>query len=324
MKKPNLFIVGEPKCGTTSLYYYLKQHPDIFMSPLKEPKFFCKDLHIECIEHWGRKKLKHYFQITKENHYSKLFKNARDEKILGEASVFYLVSQVSAKEIYQFNKKAKIIVSFREPVSQQKSMFLHNTRSAVEDANSFEEALNLEPKRRKGERLPQRVYYPSQLYYSEYIKYAEHLKRFLNYFPRENIKVVIFDDLKRDTEGVYKEILSFLDVDDTFKCDFKVKNKRGVPRFSKLREIATKSYRIRGMAQKILPLKVRILWSKTLDKITVKRVDKKKLYKIPKRFRKKLMKKYKPEVIKINNLLHEYNLIEPSKDLVKLWGYDKI
>jgi hypothetical protein len=294
------------------------------MSPLKEPKFFCKDLHKECIRYWGRKKLKHYFQITKENHYSKLFKNARDEKIVGEASALYLVSQVSAKEIYRFNKKAKIIASFREPVSQQKSLYLHNTRNAVEDTNNFKKALRLEPKRRKGKRLPKGVYYPSHVYYSEYIKYAEHLKRFLKYFPRENIKVIIFDDLKRNTEGVYKEILSFLGVDDTFKCDFTIKNKRGVARFSKLREIATNSHKVRKIAQKILPLKVRILWSKLLNKITVKRVDKKKLYKVPEKFRRKLMKQYKPEVIKINNLLHEYDLIEPSKDLVKLWGYDKI
>lgn len=324
MRKPNLFIVGEPKCGTTSLHYYLKQHPDIFMSPLKEPNFFCKDLHKECIEYWGRKKLKYYFRINEEDEYLKLFKNAKNEKILGEASVYYLVSQVSAKKIYHFNKKAKIIASFREPVSQQNSLYFQNLVSAVEDAKSFEEAINLEPKRRKGERLPKGVYYPSQLYYSEYIKYAEHLKRFLNYFPKENIKVIIFDDLKKDTEGVYKEILSFLGVDDTFKCDFTIKNERKAPRFSKLKVIATNSYKIRGIAQKILPLKVRILWSKTLDKITIKRGNTKDLYKISEEFRKELMKRYKPEVIKINNLLHEYDLIEPSKDLVKLWGYDRI
>lgn len=323
MRKPNLFIVGEPKCGTTSLYYYLDQHPDIFMSPLKEPNFFCKDIHKESIKYWGSKKFNQYFLKFTRKDYSKLFKNAKDEKILGEASVLYLISQVAAREIYLFNKKAKIVASFREPVSQQKSFYLQNIRSAVEDANRFEEALNLESKRRKGERLPQGIYNPSQLYYSEYIKYAEHLKRFLNYFPRENIKVIIFDDLKNNTEAVYKEILSFLGVDDTFKCDFTIKNKGGVPRSKKLREIVLHSHKIRKLSQKILPLKVRTFLGETLDKITLKRV-KEDRYMISEEFIRELMKKYKTEVIKINNLLHEYDLIEPSKDLVKLWSYDRI
>jgi len=100
--KPNFFIVGAPKCGTTSMTEYLKQHPDIFIPEEKEPHYFGSDLE--------------YPRITKtEAQYLRLFSEAQDERRLGEASVWYLFSQRAAQEIYEFNPLSRIIIMLRTP-----------------------------------------------------------------------------------------------------------------------------------------------------------------------------------------------------------------
>ena len=96
MNKPNLFIVGAPKCGTTSMFSYLQQHPDIFMSNNKEPHYFGSDL----------TRIGNLYNFT-ENEYLKLFLNANNEKIIGEASTHYLYSKTAPKEIKSFNKESK-------------------------------------------------------------------------------------------------------------------------------------------------------------------------------------------------------------------------
>ena len=96
MVKPNLFIVGAPKSGTSALYRFLKQHPDIFMPKYKEPHFFSKDLQKESDIFHGF--LKHY-PFRSEDQYLSLFSGAKDEKIIGDASTHALFSNVAAKEI---------------------------------------------------------------------------------------------------------------------------------------------------------------------------------------------------------------------------------
>ena len=103
MNKPNLFIVGAPKCGTTFLYHYLKQHPEIYFPDFKEPHFFGSDL--------IRKNGAYDLSL---NNYKSLFNS--DKKIIGEASTFYIFSKNAAKEIYDFNPDAKIIIMLRNLV----------------------------------------------------------------------------------------------------------------------------------------------------------------------------------------------------------------
>jgi len=86
MKKPNLFIVGHPKSGTTALYNFLKQHPDIFMCPVKEPAFFCKDF-IEESDLFHKQKSFYLDSWSREQKvYLSLFADVKSEKIIGECS----------------------------------------------------------------------------------------------------------------------------------------------------------------------------------------------------------------------------------------------
>jgi hypothetical protein len=112
MKKPDFFIVGAPKCGTTSLSEYLKQHPEIFMSEPKEPHFFGTDLE----SYWGGR-FERYRDVHK---YLSLFANVQDEIRVGEASPWYLYSKRAAEEIKQFNPASRIIILLRRAAALQR------------------------------------------------------------------------------------------------------------------------------------------------------------------------------------------------------------
>jgi hypothetical protein len=112
--KLNFFIVGAPKCGTTSLYFYLKQHPEIYLPEKKVPHFFCTDFHKEIDEFHGFPKA---WNIRSLEKFHELFKDVGDEKLIGEASTSYLYSSSAAKEIYRYNPAAKSSRSSEESPS---------------------------------------------------------------------------------------------------------------------------------------------------------------------------------------------------------------
>jgi hypothetical protein len=114
LKYPNFFIVGAPKCGTTSLHYWLSQHPEIFMSEPKEPGYFCTDLHEEA-DNFNNDKKEH-FKYRNKDDYLKIFENHKNKKIIGESSVRYFHSNQAPINIKNRTIKPKIIISIRNPV----------------------------------------------------------------------------------------------------------------------------------------------------------------------------------------------------------------
>ena len=184
----------------------------------------------------------------------------------------------------------------------------------------FKDALSLEDVRKKRRKIPKSVNFIERLFYSEWVKYAEQLKRYLDLFPTNQIKVIIYEDFKEDNQKIVNEICDFLDI-ERMNIERKKANVRKDVSFYRLRSFFLNSYRIRSLAQKILPYSIRNLWGDFVDKITLKEAKKKK---IDPEFRKELMEKYKSEVVKLNNLLHEYDLIEEDRDLIEFWGYDQV
>lgn len=205
MKKPNFFIVGAPKCGTTSLYSYLRQHPDIFMPDNKEPQFFCPDLQIS--PDW----------IVDGTRYLKLFEKAGQVSRIGEASTWYLYSKESAKLIKEFSSNAKIIIMLRNPIDMINSLHLELINQGNEDILDLEEAINLESKRRLGLSIPAKTRLPRCLAYTDIANFKPQIERYFDCFGRDAVKVIIFDDFKSDAFKVYQEVLAFLDVDTNFK-----------------------------------------------------------------------------------------------------------
>jgi len=214
MIKPNLFIVGAPKCGTTFLYHYLKKHPDIYFPEFKEPHFFGSDL----IRRNGAYDLS-------LNQYYDLFKS--DKKIIGEASTFYIFSKNAAKEIYNFNSEAKIIIMLRDLVDLVYSLHSQFVFSGDEVVEDFKKALDLEQNRLNGIDIPNQTTVVNKLFYTQNIlDLPYNIKSFIDYFKKENIKFIFLDDIKNNPEKVYSEILTFLNIDTDINIpNFKVINK---------------------------------------------------------------------------------------------------
>lgn len=308
IKIPNLVIVGEPKCGTTSLHYYLDQHPEIYMSSEKEPEFFCTDLRRESDKFYGRKE---YFKIRTEEEFLKLFKK-KNKKIYGESSTANLFSKEAAKNIHKTNPDAKIIAVFREPVNLLYSLHAEYLAEFKENIVEFEEALKEEKNRKKGKNIPIRVGTPSMLFYSERVKFAEHLKRYYNLFKKKNVLVITIEDLNKKQEETYKKILTFLEVDEHFAPDFSRKNERREVRSKSMKKVM-ENKGVWKITKKIIPYFIYKRLYGLLRPILFKQS---KVKKIDPEVKKRLMKKFKPEVDKLSKLI--------KRDLIKEWGYENI
>ena len=217
MSVVNLFIVGMPKAGTTSLHRYLSQHPEIYMSEDKEPHYFAVDLLAEGEAFHGYPKYTRYGTLTE---YHRLFDNVKNEAVVGESSVFYLFSQRAGAEIQSYNPAAKIIIMIREPVSFLYSLHSQGLYSGNETEPSFERALQLQGRRERGEEIPSTVHFPSRLFYTKHAQLTSQIKRYLDLFPKEQIRVILFDDFKANTASEYRKTLQFLSVDPSFQADF--------------------------------------------------------------------------------------------------------
>jgi len=215
MRKPDFFIVGAPKCGTTAMYRWLKAHPEIFV-PVKE------------IHHFG-KDLDHRRPPVSAERYAALFSPATSaHKALGDVGVWYLLSTDAADEIYQYAPQAKIIIMLRRPVEMLYSLHSQLLYSGEEDLVDFGAALEAEAERAEGHRIPHSTHRgleapPSEcLLYSRVGAFAAQVERYLSRF--EQVHVVLHDDIVNDPAEVFRGVLDFLEVDSSFKADFSVVN----------------------------------------------------------------------------------------------------
>ena len=319
MKKPDLFVIGQPKSGTTALTCFLDQHPDIFISKPKEPNFFCKDFHVISNAFHNSKTMR-YFEFQDLDRYLKIFAAATPNVIAGEASTNYLFSKVAAEEIYAFNPQAKIIALFREPVSFLYSLYHQYKNETEETAPDFQKALEFEESRKSGGNIPPRTRCPDYLFYSERIEYARQIERYLQVFPREQLKVIIFDDFRVDNARTFKEVLSFLGVGTGFRPDFKGVHESRAPKSPWLNRMARTPW-IKGIPKKILPTRAYNKIQLNVQSLLMKPEGREP---VNQEMKFKLMKEFKHEVIKINELLHKEGLLNPARDLVKTWHYDLV
>ena len=240
-KLPNFIVAGAPTSGTTSLYHYLRQHPQVFMCPIKEPTYFAaadilaRDDLRPMLER-QRPALRAYLAgeprrpeqvwVTEWDDYVQLFKNARDETALGEASVSYLWLPSAAPAIRARLPVARLIFLLRDPTERLFSAYL---MSRAEHPNvSFRDwvgtAMNSADDRRR--RMPQS---PTPI---DGGLYATHLRRFLELFPREQVRIYLYEDYRADARAVLGDIFAFLGVDPIQPIDVSRRhNETVVPRF---------------------------------------------------------------------------------------------
>jgi hypothetical protein len=226
--KPNFFIVGAPKCGTTALYEYLRHHPNIFMSQLKEPHFFAKDL--------GS-----YPAVKTLEDYTKLFADRGEEHLrVGEASVYYLRSSVAISNIREFNPDARIIAMFRNPVEMVYSLHSQLLYVSEETVSDFETAWRLQDRRRQGLDLPPASRGAFLVQYQEVGRFGTQTQRLLSAFPREQVKLILYDDFAASPKDVYDEVIRFLGIPHDNRTDFPPINENKRARMDWLRNFYRK------------------------------------------------------------------------------------
>lgn len=226
---PNFFIAGAPKSGSTSLYHYLAQHPEIYMSPIKEPNYFASEIRMERFSERLRPRaekdaqlLRAYLDgpmltyrfgglVTEWNDYLKLFLEAGERKAIGEASVSYLWSQSAAANIRRTIPDARIILVLRNPVEMIFSMYLHTVRSGAA-RGTFHETIETALQRQSDEID---VLHP----FLDFGFYAEQVKRYLDSFPERQVRIFWYEDYHSDPAGMLEDVFSFLGANTDFRPD---------------------------------------------------------------------------------------------------------
>jgi len=200
MTLPNFLIIGAAKAGTTSLYNYLEQHPDVFMSPDKEPRFFAFEGDTS-----GQ------YTYTELSKYETLFKDVKSEKAIGEASTYYLFSDTAPASIKKHIPDVKLIAILRNPIDRAYSQYVYWKREGKEKENTFEDVVKKEKdliaSGSKGEYLSRGMY-------------SNQLENYFKLFEKDQIKTFKFETLCKKPKDMAREVFEFLNIDDSFEVDF--------------------------------------------------------------------------------------------------------
>jgi hypothetical protein len=210
---PNFLIVGAAKAGTTAIASFLEQHPDIYMSMIKEPKFISSHFLDFPLKGPGDDFVE-AFTVKKLEEYHELFRNVHREKAVGEASVENLYyHKQSIPVIKRLLNDPKIIIILRDPVSRAFSAYKMMVRDGRETL-TFEEALRQEQQRREEN-------WEYLWFYTAVGRYYQQVNAYLEAFT--HVKIMFFDDFKEDPLAFMKELYGFLEVNDSFKPHVELK-----------------------------------------------------------------------------------------------------
>ena len=204
---PNFFILGAPKCGTTSLARWLVEHPELFLSPVKEPHYFSTDLANR--------------SVKSPRQYECLFDGVKDaHRAVGEASTWYLYSKEAVPNVEREYPNARYIVMTRDPVEMAHSLYHHNRRVLHEDQPTFEDAWALQSERADGHAIPKTCTEPSFLQYRDVCSLGSILERLYGTVSKERVLHISLERMQIDPGNEYQRVLRFLTVDDDGRTEF--------------------------------------------------------------------------------------------------------
>jgi hypothetical protein len=210
VKHPNFFIAGAPRCGTTALYTYLSMHPRIFMPEVKELHFFASDFpDVQKIA------------FRSVDDYHKVFTKAGEQHLaVGEASPLYLFSKAAFQNMHAYDPAAKVILILRHPVEFVESYHQLNLSLLREDEPDLAKAWDMQALRKDGKCIPKSARQPELLLYGEVGQFGRHVEKLFAIFPKDQIKIFLFDDFRADPRRVYEDTLAFLGVPSDGRRDF--------------------------------------------------------------------------------------------------------
>jgi hypothetical protein len=284
MTMPNFLIIGAMKSGTTALYYYLEQHPEIYMSPVKEPNFFSSQEQENAAD-----------TVTHIGTYQHLFRGASGEKAIGEASHSYLYEPGAAAEIRRYIPEARLIAILRNPIDRAYSHFLHMVRTGAEPLDDFAQALREDEVGIHKERSFQ-DYIERGLYYDQ-------LERYFGTFLREQVRVYLYEDLSGAPISTVQDAFRFLKVDDSFVPDVSLRrNVSGNPKYKILDRLLRSQSRIKHAAKIYLPARMRWRLSKAFDDLKTRNLVEPPP--LQPEVRQQLIRVYREDILKVQELIH--------------------
>jgi Sulfotransferase domain len=287
-RRPDFFIVGAPKCGTTAMASYLGRHPRIFMPAAKELHYFGSDLD------YRRRR-------PTDAEYLAVFAHAGNAERAGEASVGYIYSERAPQEILDFSRASDALIMLRDPIEMIQSQHAQELFMGQEDIEDLEAALAAEPDRARGRRIPPGSTQPYLLRYTWIARYADHVGRYLDAFGRDRVHVTLFDDFTRDTPAAYAEVVRFLGCDDGFTPDFPIVNQRKGVRSARLQRIVRDPPGIlRSAARRALPLGARVRLRHAFYGLNTRRAT---MSPMSDALRRQLRVEFAPDVRRLANLI---------------------
>ena len=289
MTMPNFLIIGAMKAGTTALYSYLDQHPEVYMSPVKEPNFFAFEGEKMNFRAPQDQRGINRTSVTDIAAYRALFHGVTNEKAIGEASHWYLYSPKAPGRIRHHVPEAKLIVVLRDPVERAYSQYLHFIRDGQEPLTDFAGALQEEETRIRNNwafgRYASRGFYHAQL------------KRYFDAFDRSQIKIYLYEDFSADPTGVLRDTFLFLGVDEAFVPEMSVRpNVSGVPNSRALHALLTRPGRLKAILKPYLPPKLLRFASDLRDRNLAKP-------QLALEERRQMAKMYREDILKLQDLI---------------------
>ncbi len=232
MTRPNFFIIGAPKCGTTSLAAWLADHPEAFICDPKEPRYFNSDWHAP-------------FRPTDNEAYERLFAQAAGSVAIGEATTGYLVSDVAVGRILDYQPAARFVVCLRNPVDLFFSLHGQRLKEGQETIRDPAQAWKIQESRLEGRHVPSTCTDAKSLHYERYCRLGSQMDRLLSQISADRIHVTLMDDLRDDPDTVFRDLCQFLGL-RTFSLEaYEARNQAQVPRSVFLSQIIRTAVRLK-------------------------------------------------------------------------------
>lgn len=238
MRRPNLFIVGAPKCGTTSLHNYLSRHPACYMSPVKEPNFFSR--------HRVPRDLLAGVPVTRdERSYLRCFSGASDKhSVVGESSTAYLRHEEALVAIRHYAPRARIVAMVRDPVELVASYYHYLQFQGWETLTTLRKAWDIQDERCSGRILASTAYLPDSLAYRDVAMLGRQVERLHSMFPSDRVLILLLDDLRTDPLATARRLETFLGVEHVPGLTIPIDNVARSPRLPTLDRLVKRPPRV--------------------------------------------------------------------------------
>jgi len=296
--KPNFFIVGAPRCGSTTLSRCLQRHPQVCFSQPKEPHYFSQLNGKTSLENIRTDYLDRFFPPYQPHH-----------RAMGEGSVSYLYSEKAIRAILQFNPQAKFIVMVRNPMEMVYSYHSRLLYILEEDQVDFHKSWDLQEARAQGRHLPRLCRDPLMLQYAEVGRFGKYVEKLYQLAGAEQCMVILFDDFKSQMLDVYKNVLTFIHVDYDGRTEFPHKQVSKTYKFHCLNRLLWHPpKRVEQAVRKLdTPTKggkKRSIVSRVISTFRQFNVIKKPLPPLEPQMRSILQESYSEDIDKLGQLLH--------------------